>query len=847
MKILNNLTIKNLKLNKKRTIVTIIGIILSTALMVGIGLLFSSFQDYMIREIKESNGSYHALYKDISSDKLAVIQKENLSYFYESGLGFAKIASQNEDKPYIYIDSVSNSFFNELTLVEGSFPQNSSEIVLSSHLSSNGGVNYKVGDTITLNYGYRIFEGDEIHENIMYTEGEELVITSSNTYKIVGITERSNYEDYSAAGYTAFTLNDNVKENVNLYVTFNKTSKIMKQSAALASKIDYNENYIDYNYSLLALYGESGYGNIMSSMISMLVIMLALVSIGCIIVIYNSFAISVMERKKEFGLLSSIGATKKQLSYMIFFEAIIVGTIGIILGVAGAYLGIGTVIIVLNNLLKGVLEYSLHLVTIPMFIIIPVIFMIVVILVSALIPSRRASRVSPIEAIRQNDDIKINKKKIRTNPLIIKLFGIEGEIALKNIKRNKKKYRVTTVSLFISIVLFISFSAYMNYTLNTADSLLTTFNYDINVYVYDGNSEIDAKVNQIINHPDTKDYVKYKAIDIPILRTISYTNDYLKYSKERFGDSYNEIFNDSKYDYISVIILDDASYNKYKKDIGLTEDKVILLNSFEGVTYSDGKRVGYDINVIKDDNVKLTLCDFSSLDDEPSNLNDYCKKNLNNIFITDKNYYLADELKQINGYKLIVNQRIYDTIIGKDTNYYIVNIASNNYENLDKIGEEINKMNGVYYTNIAENTKMQNNVTLALKILMYGFISLVTLIGVTSVFNTISTSIALRKKEFAVLRSIGLTRGGFNKMLFFESLFFGLKSLVFALPASFAIIFLIHFSLADMLSISTILIPWNSILLAVIMVFVIVLITMMYSSSKIKKQNIIDQIREENI
>ena len=847
MKILNNLTIKNLKLNKKRTIVTIIGIILSTALMVGIGLLFSSFQDYMIREVKNYNGSYHALYKDISSDKLAVIQKENLSYFYERGLGFAKIDSQNEDKPYIYIDSVSKNFFNELKLVEGSFPQNRSEIVLSSHLSSNSGINYKVGDTITLDYGHRIFEGDEIYENIMYSEGEELVVTSSNTYKIVGIVARSNYEDYSAAGYTAFTLNDNVKENVNVYVTFNRTSKIMKQSAVLASKIDYNENYIDYNYSLLALYGESGYGNIMSSMISMLVIMLALVSIGCIIVIYNSFAISVMERKKEFGLLSSIGATKKQLSYMIFFEAIIVGTIGIILGVAGAYLGIGTVIIVLNNLLKGALEYSLHLVTIPMFIIIPVIFMIAVILVSALIPSRRASRVSPIEAIRQNDDIKINKKKIKTSPLITKIFGIEGEIALKNIKRNKKKYRVTTVSLFISIVLFISFSAYMNYTLNTADSLLTTFNYDINVYVYDGNSEIDDKVNQIINHPDTKDYVRYKVIDIPILRTISYTNDYLKYSEERFGEDYNEQFKNAKYDYISVIILDDASYNNYKKDIGLAEDKVILLNGFEGVTYNDGKRVSYDINVIKGDNVKLTLCDFSSLDDEPDNLNDYCKKNLNNIFITNKNYYLADELKQIDGYKLIVNQRIYDTIIGKDTNYYVANIVSDNSENIDKIGEEINKMNGAHYTNIAENTKMQNNVTLALKILMYGFISLVTLIGVTSVFNTISTSIALRKKEFAVLRSIGLTRGGFNKMLFFESLFFGLKSLVFALPTSFAIIFLIHSSLADMLSISTILIPWNSIIIAIVMVFIIVLVTMMYSSSKIKKQNIIDQIREENI
>ena len=188
----------------------------------------------------------------------------------------------------------------------------------------------------------------------------------------------------------------------------------------------------------------------------------------CLLYTSNSFAISVMERKKEFGLLSSIGATKKQLSYTVFFEALIEGIIGIILGICGAYIGIGTVIIIINNLIGDILVLKLNLVTNIVFIIIPVIFMILVIFISALVPSRRAAKVSPIEAIRQNDDIKINKKKIKTGKLVNKLFGIEGEIALKNIKRNKKKYRVTIVSLFISIVLFISFSSYMNYTIDTA-------------------------------------------------------------------------------------------------------------------------------------------------------------------------------------------------------------------------------------------------------------------------------------------------------------------------------------------------------------------------------------------
>ncbi|UKI27549.1 MAG: FtsX-like permease family protein [Bacilli bacterium] len=348
---------------------------------------------------------------------------------------FSKIESSNEYKPYMYITSVNKEYFNELKLVDGSFPKNENEVVISNHVITNGGLNYKVGDIVTLKYGTRNIEGEETLANSEYVPGEEIDITGEVTLKIVGIVERSNFESYSASGYTAFTLDVNSdKGNVNLYVMFDKNKKIIKQSEELAKELSYDYD-INYNSTLLALYGESTYGNVMTTMVSMMMIMLALVSIGCIIVIYNSFAISVMERKKEFGLLSSIGATKKQLAHTVFFEAVVVGVIGIIFGILGAYIGIGCVVLVINNLISDMLDYKLYLVTNPLFIIIPVIFMIVVIGVSAFIPSRKASKVSPIEAIRQNDDIKINKKKIKTSKFVNKLFGIEGEIALKNIKK----------------------------------------------------------------------------------------------------------------------------------------------------------------------------------------------------------------------------------------------------------------------------------------------------------------------------------------------------------------------------------------------------------------------------
>lgn len=850
MSILNRLTIKNLRLNKKRTIVTIIGIILSTALMVGIGLLFSSFQDLMIRDTIGYNGKYETNYSDVDLDKLNDIKNKNFTYFYEKPIGFSKIESSNEYKPYMYITSVNKEYFNELKLVDGSFPKNENEIVISNHVITNGGLNYKVGDIVTFTYGSRNIDGDITLANSEFVDGEDLTNEGTYTYKIVGIVDRSNFESYSASGYTVFTLDVNSdKGNVNLYVMFNKNKKIIKQSEELAKELNYNGD-INYNSTLLALYGESTYGNVMSSMGGMMIIMLSLVSIGCIIVIYNSFAISVMERKKEFGLLSSIGATKRQLSHTVFFEAVVVGVIGIILGILGAYIGIGCVILIINNLISDMLEYKLHLVTNPLFIIIPVIFMIIVIGVSAFIPSRRASRVSPIEAIRQNDDIKINKKKIRTSKLALKLFGIEGEIALKNIKRNKKKYRVTIVSLFISIVLFISFSSYMNYTLNTASSVMgeVPYDYQISYFGDDPNNDKEAldKINEIVKNSDVKEYVSYSVSNLSIIGNYTYSDEYLDFYKSAYGDDGIKALNNLKYQYISIYILDDNSYNKYKKLIGLDKDSVILLNKFKGVSYGNNKRVNYNIPVINNGNINIKICNFDD-NDEDVDTTKYCNKNIDNIFVTNKSFDLIEEFSYMDDFKLIVNKKLYDSISDSSTHYTQFNIISDNTNNIDKLTKDLDKYSNVNYTNIKEAMKQANNLILVVKILMYGFISLVTLIGVTSVFNTISTSMALRKREFAVLRSIGLTNRGFNKILFFESLFFGMKSLIFAIPVSIGITVLIHYALADMVSISTIIIPWKYIIISIVSVFVIVLLTMMYSTSKIKKHNIIEQIREENI
>lgn len=878
MNILNRLTVKHLKMNKRRTIVSIIGIILSTALMVGIGLICSSVREFIIDETISSSGNYHAQISSVDVTKLENIEnnKNIKEYRYEYGFGYARYEeSDNKYKPYFYIDAVNDAFFDELNIIEGRAPKSSDEIVISNHIFSQGHGKYKVGDTISLEYGTRILDNYTLNNSNPYYEEEEFVALGNKTYKIVGICERSGYENYSSPGFYIFTkASNNYTGKVDLYLLYENPSDAYKISKAiyknLGKEVQDGVYEISYNNSLLSLYGVSNYDNINSFISGFLTIFLSIISVACIIVIYNSFAISVMERKKQFGLFSSIGATKEQIRKTVFYEAFLVGSIGIVIGILGAYIGIGTVVMILNKLLVKTLNgISLKLVTYPMFIIIPVIFIILVIIISAFIPARRASKISPIEVIRQNDDIKINKRKIRTSKLVDKIFGIEGTIALKNIKRNKKKYRITIASLFISIVTFIAFSSYLKFGKLTADSYMLNIDYDIEVTVRKNNKDLSLNsIEQLITHEDVEDYLQYELLYVStkIIDKEYLTKEYLDF----YGDPLpNNIGGDSRmFDYFNVIKLDDNSYNDFKKSIGLTDDKIILLNKFYTIDYENNNRKVIGLNHFKD-NVKISLCDeelkqkiesseeYISGGMYPSDVSEeeysnMCSYTLDNLYFVNDDSHLKlfnDVLH--NDFTIIVNSDNFDKIkeVTKSYNYdynyiYGIRIKASKFDELNKIGKKINSYG--YYSNITEDNNSNKNAILAIEILLYGFISLVTLIGLTSVFNTINTSINLRKREFSILRSIGLTPKGFNKMICFESIFFGLKSLIYGIPVGLFLSILIASNMNNLVNFKYS-IPIGSVIISIVGVFVVVLITMWYSTRKIKKENILESIREENI
>lgn len=853
MKILNNLTIKHLKSNKKRTVVTIIGIILSTALMVGIGLLFSTVRDNSVKMIIENSGDHHVAI-ELEKSKLDFIAKNEsvLKYKYKSSLGYSLYEGiQNSFKPYIEVLTASKEYLEDLKLVEGRLPNNENEIIIPEHLETNGQIKLNVGDKIILSIGKRVDDNGNLlyetpfvnsydEEKDEYIKEEELINIVEKEYTIVGIIKRDILEDYSNPGYNAFTFSP-ASEMLTVYVNYKNVKDTYKNTEIIAKNLGKEETYanlyygITYNDNLLAFSGVSNYSNMVDSMSLIIIIILTLVSIACIIVIYNSFAISVMERKKQFGLFSSIGATKKQLKHTVFFEAFIVGIIGIPLGILSAYLGIGVVLMIVNKLLPNMFDFPLALVTYPLFVIIPIIFMVITILVSAFLPARSASKVSPIEAIRLNDDIKIKSKKLKT-PRVIKLFGVEGEIAYKNIKRNKKKYRITIISLFISIVLFVSFSSLLKYGVTSAYDFTELPLYGYSLSISSSNQEsINNIVNQVLKVDGIKKYSIIKELYfVTSFNSNYYTNEF----NEKVLNNEN-IANDTIG--INIISLDDQTYENYKKEIGLTTNSPILINKYKYIDYKTNSRKQITLNPYN----KINLLEIKTYDDK----NNY---RLENIYMTDILPF-GIENTSLGMMYIVVDSNTYNKMKYSEDYSLSMYMLADNYDEFDKLLDSESKDNiltddvNVYTMNIKKELQLLSNIVFVIKLLLYGFISLVTLIGVTSVINTINTSIALRKKEFAVLRSIGLTPSGFNKMMLFECLFFGLKSLLYGLPVSFIIIYLFHLSFNGIVTFDSMLIPYGSILIAIFGVFIIVLISMWYATIRIKKENILDAIREENI
>lgn len=888
MKVLNELSIKDLKLNKKRSIVIIIGIILSTALICGVAGLVTSFQKTFVETSKRNSGNYHTIFYDVPKDELKYIEENRgvENYYLSEELGFSYIpnakVTTDEEKPYVNVISMDDNFLKNMAIdiKEGRLPENDSELAISTRINEKYKTNFKVGDTITLNVGeLQLEDGTKLNKHNSYLNNtgeneeiqqEEIINSKAKTYKIVGIIERPEtcIEPMEAPWFTTITKMQEIENKANIAVLYTNPYDYVKNTENI-NKMEKSENntepqytfgglrnkYKSYKYDikinseLLAYEGANLSDETLKLIYGLGAFIMAIVLVSSVFVIRNGFAISITERLKQYGMLSSIGATKKQIKKSVYFEGFILGIIGIPLGILNGILAIYILVQVVNYILKdfvtnsSLLTYSISWSAI----IVSIVVATITIWLSCKKSAKKASKVTPIEAIRSSEDVKLKAKKIKCPKIITKIFKTGGEIAYKNLKRSKKKYRTTVISIIVSVVIFIAISSFIEYGFKMSSAYYTEIDYDYVVYC-----------NNNVSPEDKEEYLKEKEKNTKILADISNLADVDEYSINKYislempmDDKHKaELTEYGKYikehylanveiDTVNIVSLSKDEYNRYLKKIGGNYDSykdgaILVDNNINNV--ENGKKAqGNMYNWKKGDTIqgKINNKDYSI---KIIDKTEETVKGINNLYNTEATLIVSDEW-------LEKNIGDYETI----SMYAKTKDADKLDEEIEQYKQEKNiEDSEIRIFNIQENARAQNAVVLVISIFLYGFIGVITLIGITNIFNTITTNMNLRKKEFAMLKSIGMTKKEFNRMIRLESILYGVKSLIIGIPIGILLSYGMYNVFKDNMQMSYNL-PLKAIIISIIFVSIIIGIIMKYSMSKINKQNIIETIRNDNI
>ncbi len=839
MKLQNRLIFKNIKLNKKITTVIIIGIILSTFLLTSVVTIVSSFQKSMLKYSIEMNGDYHYEFLNVPiSEMNNIIDNPNIKEtFCTQVLGKISLKDILNVDSSLEILGVTKEGLDKLgiELEEGRMPQNDNEIVISNKIKKYQSGQLKIGKQITLeNNEEQISQNNDIKSytivgtiNITDSQLEAKETNSSISNKFIAITYMDDKE---------FSINS----NVNIYIKFKNLNKRIETIAQILDidehtldeltvpniakteeKIQKNETnkyiYIINNNLIMMETGETidETSTMLYGVSGTILLIIIFTSVYCI---RNSFDISIAEKIKQYGMLSSIGATKKQIYRSILKESFLLGVIaipiGIILGLLFNYYFFK---VIGKQFTESLLGKNLIFDTNIISIVLIIFFSSIVVYFSARKSAKKIAKLSPIEAIKNNQDIVIKSKKIKSSKLIKKIFGIGGEISYKNIKRNRKRYRTTVVSIIISVALFITAISFTKYALEVVEVYMEKGEYDILV-----NSRDYNKLEKI-THDEEISQNRYELCRIDSINIIGieecYTEDIKKIEKNPT---------------ISVVSLGDQEYKRYLSSIGLsyeeTKDKAVLMDiTMQSIT-EDGKTTYQEIDSLN-------------------------YKEMDKIF-----FYKDETLKELEIAKvtketpMVLPNGPYAYIIISDElmNEICKNSMCSLYiqaKDSLKLEKYIQDNHSDSYWSLINNTQLikeQKALWIAINIFLYGFILITTLIGITNIFNTITTSMAIRQKEFAMLKSIGMTKKEFNRMIRLESLFYMLKSLVIGIFIGILFSYLVYLAFSINVEL-TYIFPISGIIISILAVGSLIISIMKYSLNKIDKKNIIETIRNDNI
>lgn len=929
MNLMKTLTLKNLKLNRKRTIVTIVGIILATALLSALVTLVSSFQYSVIEYQKQKGGDFHVKFSNVKMSELSEFKNNrNIESTFETmGMGFAKLdGCKNEDKPYAYVMATDEAGFERgcFKLIEGRMAKNEDEIVIPRHLKTNGRIDIKVGDEITLDIGKRYDSNTEsvISENCAYEhDAETLTDTVTKHYKVVGIMERPGYgmEDYSAAGYTFVTYSDELaaidngtkseasEADTTLTVYSRYTQKALRNKDAVTADIIgvdeklfakannssvemsaeesdrflkemENAKYDIYINGFLISYEcvfpIDGTFKALFTVATVVALIIILTSVYCI---KNSFNISITEKIRQYGMLASVGATRRQIKSSVKTEAAMLGVVGIPVGTMSGILASLILVKVVNVLSAGWLNFALSFHTSLPALILAVILSIATIYFSATGSARRAAKVTPLEAIRNTKEIKIKSAKLKTPAIIGRIWGIGGVISYKNIKRNNKKYRTTVTSIVICSVTFIVISYFMSMAFSRVGMSYASTDYNIGINMSCKKDLDIEKLSKLLSGIEgAEDYLVGAGYDFDVDNP-EYTKEYGEYCRKLIDESedVSQMF--------LITVLDDKSYDKYASDAGIKNaaEGAILVNKGTFAVYNENssKYVKKEMELYKYKAGDTIRCGYNVYDDAPSDDNavegdtESSTEDNNNGIRKTVDVTIAGVTDKVpigyEGYSnntlytlLFMNQKGFESLWGDGKNGNEIKPGHASYsayvvaENADEYQDTFEKETegnteysqiSFYVSNLDKEMRDEKSLFTLLGVFAYGLIVVIALIGITNIINTLSTGMELRSREFATLRSIGMTDKQFAGMVRLESVFISVKALVIGVPLGILISYLLCVMMNRMDDAIIYEPPYKAIILCIVVVIMLIYAIMKLSMTKLRHNNIIETIKNENL
>lgn len=838
MNIINKLTLRHLKENKKRTVVTIIGIIISVAMITATCVSVTSLIHVFAQSEAYTGGNWHIELENADAGQIEKLeQNEDLQYVgvcktLELG-NQAAVRVDSGKKASVSVGDIlagNRDYFSAMFTAsyQGKLPANENEIVVTREFLDKNGLSWQIGDTVRVELGRRIVKdttGALQQITGSYAVGETFESGGPASYTLVGIAEKSNFPSGSAVLFRG--LSQAEQSGGDVYLTAKTldrgTLDILKNALTKAGIApDYNLHVELFRYNYIVLESDAT----MITLLSFSSVIMAIIIIASVMLIYNAFGISVSERSRYLGMLASVGATKAQKRRSVYFEGAVLGAFGIPLGFLAGIGGMAVTFRVLDPVFaKSGLNYENTSFTLSFpWWIIPVIALlsIITIAISAYIPARRASRTTPIDALRQNTDVRVKAKKLRSPILVRKIFGYEGELAYKNMKRNGRKSRIITSSLALSIVLFLSVYSFCD-MFSEATRLSSDVPYQ--VYAYVDLQDADRFREEVSALGNFDKMYSVNAIYGTGLTT----------AKDNFVNGYDRMFSSDEGGFpLYLCYVDDNDFNAMCEENGINPkpfykgDSMVVMNGLEH-TNSAAK-------IFSDSVIGTT---FSSTKDASDPLTGYTVGALVPYRDTSYVYGLASTVYVTAFAPVSAAQFAGSYTFGFETTQH------------EAFSEDVQDIleNGNYadsgVMDMVSSIEMMNSTTLIMQVFLYGFITLMALISVANIFNTVSTSIDLRRKEFAMLKSVGVAPKGFNRMLRFESLFYGLKALIFGLPLGLLCSYFMQQILVSGSFDIAFYPDWRVYLGVTLAVFLIVGMSMWYATSKVKKDTIVETLKTE--